>query len=137
MTIFCSNCGTQSVESDVYCRNCGKPLTRATADYTAAPGQAAAAPQTIIMQEPAPHTSGLSIAALVLGLLGIWPLAIIFGGIGISQTKPGRNVSGRGMAIAGLVLGIVAGVFWIGLFTWAFIIGFTHTNLPFTGGSSL
>jgi dolichyl-phosphate-mannose--protein O-mannosyl transferase len=89
------------------------------------------------MQEPAPHTSGLSIAALVLGLLGIWPLAIIFGGIGISQTKQGRNVSGRGMAIAGLVLGIVVGAFWIGLFTWAFIVGFSHTNLPIIGGSSV
>ena len=58
-------------------------------------------------------------------------------GIGLSQTKPGRNVSGRGMAIAGLVLGIVVGAFWIGLFTWAFIIGFTHTNLPIIGGSSV
>jgi len=129
MTIYCSNCGTQSVESDVFCRNCGRPLTRATADY-------AAAQPTIILQEPAPHTSGLSIAALVLGLLGIWPLAIIFGGIGISQTKPGRNVSGRGMAIAGLVLGIVVGLLYIGLFTWAFIYGFSHAA-PFTGGSSV
>jgi uncharacterized membrane protein YvbJ len=136
MTIFCSNCGTQSVESDVFCRNCGKPLNRATADYTSAAGQAAP-PPTIILQEPAPHTSGFSIAALVLGLLSIWPLAIIFGGIGISQTKPGRNVSGRGMAIAGLALGIVVGLLWIGLFTWAFIIGFTHTNLPIIGGSSV
>ena len=136
MTIYCSNCGTQSVESDVFCRNCGRPLTRATADYTAAPGQAAAAQPTIILQEPPPHTSGLSIAALVLGLLGIWPLAIIFGGIGISQTKPGRNVSGRGMAIAGLVLGIVVGLVWIGFFIWAFIYGFTHAA-PFTGGSSV
>ena len=130
MTIYCSNCGNPNVEGDVFCRNCGKPLNRATTTNTAPP-------QTIILQEPAPHTSGFSIAALVLGLLGIWPLAIIFGGIGLSQTKPGRNVSGRGMAIAGLVLGIVVGAFWIGLFTWAFIIGFTHTNLPIIGGSSV
>jgi uncharacterized membrane protein YvbJ len=130
MTIYCSNCGNPNVEGDVFCRNCGRPLNRATSNY-------AAAPPTIILQEPAPHTSGLSIAALVLGLLGIWPLAIIFGGIGISQTKPGRNVSGRGMAIAGLVLGIVVGLIWIGLFTWAFVAGFTHSNFPFTGGSSV
>jgi uncharacterized membrane protein YvbJ len=130
MTIYCSNCGNQSSESDFFCQNCGRPLNRATA--------ASAAPsQTIILQEPAPHTSGLSIAALVLGLLGIWPLAIIFGGIGISQTKPGRNVSGRGMAIAGLVLGILVGLLWIGLFTWAFVAGFTHSSFPFTGGSSV
>jgi uncharacterized membrane protein YvbJ len=130
MTIYCSNCGNPNVEGDVFCRNCGKPLNPATA-------YSAGAPQTIVLQEPAPHTSGLSIAALVLGLLGIWPLAIIFGGIGISHTKPGRNVSGRGMAIAGLVLGIVVGLLYIGLFTWAFIAGFTHSSFPFTGGSSV
>jgi uncharacterized membrane protein YvbJ len=136
MTIYCSNCGNPNGDGDVFCRNCGRPLNRATADYSAAPGQAAAPPPTIILQEPTPHTSGLSIAALVLGLLGVWPLAIIFGGIGISQTKPGRNVSGRGMAIAGLVLGIVVGLIWIGFFTWGFIYGFTHAS-PFTGGSSV
>ena len=130
MTIYCSNCGNPNVEGDVFCRNCGKPINRATA-------YSAAAPQTIVLQEPAPHTSGFSIAALVLGLLGIWPLAIIFGGIGLSQTKPGRNVSGRGMAIAGLVLGILVGLIWIGLFTWAFVAGFTHSSFPFTGGSSV
>ncbi len=55
-------------------------------------------------------TNGMAVAALVLGLLwgyGILSvLAIIFGAIGLKQTG-GRNQSGRGLAIAGLVLGIV------------------------------
>lgn len=52
----------------------------------------------------------MAVAALVLGL--VWGygiasvLAIVFGAIGIKQTGE-RNQSGRGLAIAGLVLGIV------------------------------
>ncbi len=52
----------------------------------------------------------MAVAALVLGLLWgyglLSVLAIIFGAIGLKQTGE-RNQSGRGLAIAGLVLGIV------------------------------
>jgi hypothetical protein len=55
-------------------------------------------------------TNGMAIAALVLGLLWGYGLlsilAIVFGAIGMKQTAD-RNQSGRGLAIAGLVLGIV------------------------------
>ena len=55
-----------------------------------------------------PKTSGMAIASLVCGILFCVPfsglLAIIFGIIGITQTKPGMQ-KGRGMAIAGTVLG--------------------------------
>ena len=53
---------------------------------------------------------GMSIAALVCGIVGLFfggiilgPLAIIFGAIGMKR-------GGRGMAIAGLICGIVASV---------------------------
>jgi hypothetical protein len=52
------------------------------------------------------RTNGLSIAALVTGIIGASVLAIIFGHIALSQIKT-RNEGGRGMAIAGLVLGYV------------------------------
>ncbi len=69
-----------------------------------------------------PTTNGLATAALVLGLVaivtGIVPffvglvvsfvptvLAIIFGIVGISRARHGA--SGRGLAVAGLVLGAV------------------------------
>jgi len=39
----------------------------------------------------------------------------------------------EGYGIAGLVLGILVGLIWIGLFTWAFVAGFTHSSFPFTG----
>ena len=60
-------------------------------------------------------TNGFAIAALIIGILSIIPifywwvpqiLAIIFGAIGLSKAK--KTGTGRGMSIAGLVLGIVA-----------------------------
>jgi hypothetical protein len=56
--------------------------------------------------------NGLAIAGLVCGLVGLllfWfvlgPLAIIFGGVGLSRAK--RGAGHRGMAIAAIVLGVI------------------------------
>lgn len=38
-----------------------------------------------------------------------WILAIIFGAIGIKQCNADPTCTGKGLAIAGLVLGLVAG----------------------------
>jgi hypothetical protein len=64
---------------------------------------------------PAPRTpkvDGLAIAALVLGIVWIWwigsVLAIIFGIIAIKRISKSEGWrTGKGMAIAGLVLGLV------------------------------
>lgn len=68
-----------------------------------------------------PGTNGMSIASMVLGIVGLFVswftlgipsiLAVIFGHIGLSQTSKSRQ-SGRGMAVAGLATGYIA----IGLF---------------------
>ncbi len=59
-------------------------------------------------------TNGMAIASLVLGILWLYwigsVLALIFGYVGLSQIKQ-RNQGGRGLAIAGIVLG------WIGAAT--------------------
>ena len=59
---------------------------------------------------PAAGTNGLAIASLVLGILWVWwigsVLAVIFGHIAISQVGK-TNQGGRGLAIAGLVLGYI------------------------------
>ena len=62
------------------------------------------------------NTNGLAIAALVFGIVSLLilpilfgPLAVIFGAIGMSQTKQ-RGERGYGMAVAGLVMGIIATV---------------------------
>lgn len=106
--MYCPKCGTQSSESDVYCRKCGQPLNRSTPSSTTIATQTPAPPVAIVAQGAiAKRTSGLAVASLVLGILGIWILAVIFGGIAISQTGKDPNLSGRGMAIAGLILGMV------------------------------
>jgi hypothetical protein len=65
--------------------------------------------------------AGLAIASLVLAVLWIWwigsLLAVIFGHVALSQIKRSQGwKTGRGMAIAGVVLG------WIGLATLAIIV---------------
>jgi hypothetical protein len=62
--------------------------------------------------------SGAAIASLVLGILGCVPLAtgllaILFGVIGIRKTRD-PYVSGKGLAIAGRILGIISVVGWSG-----------------------
>jgi Co/Zn/Cd efflux system component len=65
----------------------------------------------------------MCVAALVMGILGLFfnllaILAIIFGGIGMSQTGKDPNLKGRGMAVAGLVLGIIGIIGWIIAIIW-------------------
>ena len=76
-------------------------------------------PQVQYVQQVHVHrpTSGMAIASMVLGILWLYwvgsILAVIFGHIALSQCKQDPNLGGKGMAIAGVVLG------WIGV---AFII---------------
>ena len=56
-------------------------------------------------QPYAAPTNGLAIAALVTGILGLGIIPVIFGHIALSQIKRNPAQSGKGMAIAGLVLG--------------------------------
>jgi hypothetical protein len=69
----------------------------------------------------AAKTNGFAIASLVLGILWLWwlgsVLALIFGYVGKSQIdQSGGMQTGRGLAIAGIVLG------WIGVATVIVII---------------
>jgi hypothetical protein len=65
---------------------------------------------------PAKRSNGLSIASLVLGIVGV-PLcslfvpsllAVIFGGVALRQISNDPGQSGRRRAIAGIILGSVA-----------------------------
>jgi hypothetical protein len=65
---------------------------------------------------PQRKTSGAAIAALIFGILGCVPLitgliAIVCGFIGMRTTRDPRY-SGRGMAVTGLILGILSVVVW-------------------------
>lgn len=107
--VFCPKCGTEAVTGAGYCRACGNQLQAATA--LARP----ATPPALTSQQNAhnsPGTAGgvIGIVGFVLSwipllgiliglLLGI--IAIVLGGVGLSGQRP------KGMAITGLVLGIV------------------------------
>ena len=60
-----------------------------------------------------PTTDGLAVASMVLGILWIYwigsILAVIFAGVAIKRINASNGWrTGKGMAVAGLVLGIVA-----------------------------
>jgi hypothetical protein len=85
------------------------------------PGYAAPGPHAPYPYAYAPgRTSGLAIASLVLGIVWVFwigsILAVIFGHVALSQVKRSLGaVRGRGLAIAGLVLGYL-GVAMLALF---------------------
>ncbi len=58
--------------------------------------------------------SGLAIAALVTGLLGMSIIPIILGGIDLGKIKKGEaGAAGRGFDIAGIVLGAIWTIGWL------------------------
>ncbi|MBM4020243.1 MAG: DUF4190 domain-containing protein [Planctomycetes bacterium] len=79
------------------------------------------------------RTSGMAIASLVLGLVGIFAcgflgiLAIIFGAVGMRDTRRDPNVKGRGLAVAGLILGIIDIVLWL---VWLLILAASPHPYP-------
>ena len=63
---------------------------------------------------PAPaatSTDGVSIGALVTGILGMSLIPVVLGIVGLRRTSGGVR-KGRGMAIAGLILGILSTIAW-------------------------
>lgn len=93
--MHCPKCGKEIEEGTQFCKYCGEKLV------------SEAVKEEITKQ---PKTSGLAIASLVLGILFVVPfaplLAIVFGIIAlriISKSK--GELTGKGMAIAGLALG--------------------------------
>jgi phage FluMu protein Com len=97
--IQCPRCGTMSTISSNNCKSCGMPFTMEGTTLEAAGG-----------------SNGFCVASLVLGIIGIPAgctgitplLAVVFGIIGLNQVnKSGAEGAGKGMAIAGIVCGIV------------------------------
>lgn len=84
--------------------------------------------------------SGMAIASLVCSLVGVIPcfwlfqimglLGTVFGFVGLKQTKDGAR-RGRGMALAGLIIGIVLVVGCIGF--WIYFT--TNADCVRTGGT--
>ena len=97
----CRTCGATVAAESQFCSNCGNAIPSAQLATTTVltPGIPAAQPKT----------SGMAIASLVCGILNVFPLsviAIVLGHISLSQIKKSAGrIQGKGLAIAGLVLG--------------------------------
>ncbi len=100
--MFCSRCGTTIAEGAYFCPKCGADNSAgAIAPDGTQPAGVVAGPQ---------QTSGLAIGSLICGLVPfflITPIAaVILGHISLSQIKHSAGrLKGKGLAIAGLVLG--------------------------------
>ena len=86
----------------MFTRTLEPALTEPTPAYAAAP-------------VPARKTNVLAIVALVLSILSFNIIAVILGIIALSQIKK-TGESGRGLAIAGIIIGAIGVIFWIIIF---------------------
>lgn len=131
----CTRCGAAISPGAKFCPACGKPVAPEPVSGMPGPGGQPAGGLAGFVPAPAPETltgppavapavplqrstNGLAIASMVLGIVWIYwigsILALIFGYVAKGQIdrSQGRQ-TGRGMAIAGIVLGWVG----IGVFT--------------------
>ena len=128
---FCAKCGADKRTLNV-CPSCGSGPEGGGTSF--APPRAASqppAPQQPAYQQPAyqqpgyqqsmqsQKTNGFAIASLVCSLLCISLLGIIFGHVGLSQINRNRE-GGRGLAVAGLILGYIGLVATIAIYVLVF-----------------
>ena len=138
---FCGNCGIAQAVGTRFCPSCGTPVPVSSGAVPVPPesgfaepwrtSASAADPFAAPSYPPGPYgssyyptaaklgTNGMAIASMVLGILWVYwigsILALVFGYVALSQIKSTRQ-SGRGMAIAGVVLG------WVGVGTLVLLI---------------
>jgi DNA-directed RNA polymerase subunit RPC12/RpoP len=107
-SIRCPRCSAISPISANNCKSCGMPFTMEGTTI-----------------EATGTSNGFCVASLVLGIIGLIPctflipaiLAVIFGIIGYNQvTKGASEGRGKGMAIAGIILGVCGGLTFVGMF---------------------
>ena len=106
--LICSACGTRFAVGHQYCPVCGKRVVASAVMDVADDSPELLAP---------PVTSGRAIASLICGILFVFPLsviAIVFGHFSLAEigSSAGR-LKGRGLAMAGLVLGYVGFVVFV------------------------
>jgi uncharacterized membrane protein len=101
----CPNCGQEIQEAAIKCRYCK--------NWLVTPGQHSAYSATAPVF---PSTSGMAIASMVVGILWIYWIgsivALVLGYLALREIRQNpERIDGKGMAIAGIVLG------WIGVAT--------------------
>ncbi len=123
-TNFCPYCNAVIESGNTFCMSCGADLSAPAQNRT----QYAPTRSPINSSAPAANSGnfcGKGVASLVLSLVSLFfafscasifisgicgILGIVFGALGMKQARA-QNLSGRGLAIAGLVIGIISTVF--------------------------
>ena len=78
---------------------------------------------------PPRRTSGFAIASMVLGILGTGIIAVIVGHVAMNDIKK-TGKDGKGMAIAGLVLGYITTAFWTIFWIAVLAVGASTSTSP-------
>lgn len=105
--MMCPQCGQAVPEGAMLCSTCGRQTTLTPSSVGGLPPLAiTTTPGTVAAEE----TSGMAVASLIFGLLFIFfpssIVAVVLGHISLSQIKKSAGrLGGKGLAIAGLVLG--------------------------------
>ncbi len=128
--MFCSKCGANIPNDAKFCPECGAKAAVFPGKTQTGANPSYQTPERKPWEEmpPAP-SNGFAIAGFVLSLVAIFLfpyfivqiLALIFSGIGLSRADR-LNGSGKGLAIAGIVISIILLI--IAIIVWA-IIGTT------------
>lgn len=140
---FCKSCGTKLSKGPRLCRSgheinasarfcsiCGERAVEVPAD-----NQASIKPSISVVVAPsysaAPippmraKTNGLAIASFVLSITCFCaPLGIVFGGVALSQLKKDSSQTGQGLAIAGIILGVIGSIYIVFNFFLGWFIGY-------------
>lgn len=111
----CPNCGVVNTTEGSFCSNCGANLVGLP--QTPTPSYVAPA----IISAPKSTSNTYSTLAIIFGVLAVFFLPILFGPIGIvfgavakSKSEPNSSL-GIGLAIGGMVLGLLSGLFFASL----------------------
>lgn len=106
MSKFCANCGNELTENSKFCSKCGSNGEETNSIKNNEPVQNVNAGET--------KTNGQAIAAFVLSIVGLFIFGLICGILSISMStaalkhiKMFPNEKGKGLAIAGIVIGII------------------------------
>lgn len=110
--MVCNSCGNQIVEGATFCMFCGSKVDTSP---QAASGTGERQPETA-----GTRSNGFAIWSLVCGILTVFtcgitaPIGVILGILGLTKAKnmPGRS-SGEGLAIAGIAISGVGGMFMV------------------------
>ncbi len=101
MSKYCTKCGKELKNEDIFCGYCGNQMIEETED-----GE-----KVVTVSK----TNGLAVAGFVVSLasllISFWGITsvvgIILSAVALSQIKK-TNESGKGLAVAGLIIGIVS-----------------------------